>query len=89
MESIATWPPPNTKKQVRTFLGLLGYYHQFIPDFTSRAAPLHDLTKKIQLNRVQWSPETEAAFQDLREALCQEPVLVTPNFKLPFILHTD
>ena len=89
VESIGTWPQPSTKRQVRTFLGLVGYYRQFIQDFATRAAPLHDLTKKTQPNRVKWTPEAEAAFQDLREALCQEPVLVTPNFNSPFILHTD
>lgn len=89
VESIATWPQPGTKKQVRTFLGLVGYYRQFIPGYAVRAAPLHDLTKKEQPNWVKWSPEAEAAFQDLREALYQEPVLVTPNFKLPFVQHTD
>ncbi|KAJ8279240.1 hypothetical protein COCON_G00063060, partial [Conger conger] len=41
VDGIANWPRPTTKRQVRTFLGLVGYYRQFIPDFASRAAPLH------------------------------------------------
>lgn len=89
VESIATWPQPSTKKQVRIFLGLVGYYRQFIADFAARAAPLHDLTKKTRPNQVSWSLEAEAAFQDLRQALCQEPVLITPKFDKPLILHTD
>ncbi|XP_061106590.1 uncharacterized protein LOC133134426 [Conger conger] len=66
VDSIATWPQPAMKKQVRMFLGLVGYYRQFIPEFAARAAPLHDLTKKEQPNRVQWNPLAAAAFQDLR-----------------------
>ncbi|XP_061098630.1 uncharacterized protein LOC133128839 [Conger conger] len=89
VDSIATWPQPATKKQVRMFLGLVGYYRQFIPEFAARAAPLHDLTKKEQPNRVQWNPLAAAAFQDLRAALGEKPVLITPNFQKPFVLQTD
>ena len=67
----------------------MGYYRQFIPNFADRAAPLHDLTRKTHPNQVQWTPVTEEAFQDLREALCQEPVLATPNFQLRFTVQTD
>lgn len=67
----------------------MGYYQQAGHDFTTRAAPLEDLTKKAQPNWVKWSPVAEVAFQDLQEAVCQEPVLVTANFKLLFILYMD
>ncbi|XP_061119601.1 uncharacterized protein LOC133142388 [Conger conger] len=89
VDSIGTWPQPATKKQVRMFLGLVGYYRQFIPEFAARAAPLHDLTKKEQPNRVQWNPLATAAFQDLRAALGEEPVLISPDFQKPFVLQTD
>ncbi|KAG5847077.1 hypothetical protein ANANG_G00122120 [Anguilla anguilla] len=89
VESIATWPKPLTKKQVRTFLGLVGYYRQFIPNFASIATPLHDLTSKNRPNRVSWTAETEAAFGTLRQTLCSEPVLVTPAFDQTFVLQTD
>ncbi|KYO25206.1 hypothetical protein Y1Q_0001820 [Alligator mississippiensis] len=46
IEAIKDWPPPQTKKQVRAFLGLAGYYRQFVPGFGATAAPLHELTKK-------------------------------------------
>ena len=88
VESLTTWPRPTTKKQVRTFLGLVGYYRQFIPNFADRTAPLHDLTWKTHPNQVQWTLVTEEAFQNLREALCQEPVLATPNFQLRFTVQT-
>ena len=87
--SIQTWPRPTTKKQVRTFLGLVGYYCQFIPQFATTAAPLHELTSKNQPNQVRWSPAADNAFQDLREALCAEPILATPDFNRQFVLQTD
>ncbi|XP_035266158.1 uncharacterized protein LOC118223565 isoform X2 [Anguilla anguilla] len=89
VEAIATWPKPQTQKQVRTFLGLVGYYRQFIPNFAAIAAPLHDLTSKSRSNRVSWTEEADAAFETLRQALCSEPVLVTPAFDQTFVLQTD
>lgn len=74
---------------MRTFLGLVGYYRQFIPNFATRAAPLHELTGKNQPNRISWRKETKEAFEDLRAALCEEPVLVSPNFAKKFVLQTD
>ena len=78
-----------TKCQVRTFLGLVGYYRQFVPQFASIAAPLHKLTAKNQPNQVQWTAETEAAFQQLKTTLCTGPVLATPDFTKQFVLQTD
>ena len=46
LEAVRTFPQPTTKRQVRGFLGLTGYYRRFIPDYSSLAAPLTDLTRK-------------------------------------------
>lgn len=89
IEAIKTWPTPQTKKQVRAFLGLAGYYRRFVPDFSAIAAPLTDLTKKSGPNKVQWNTETEAAFQEIVKILCKEPVLAVPDFSKQFILQTD
>ena len=62
VESLTTWSQPTTKKKVRTFLGLVGYYWQFIQSFATRAASLHDLTRKTEPNQVQWTSVTEKAF---------------------------
>ncbi len=78
-----------TKTQVRAFLGLAGYYRCFIPNFSSLAAPLTDLTRKGQPERVIWSPETEEAFHQIKRALTEEPVLRAPDFGCPFLLQTD
>ncbi|XP_069370624.1 uncharacterized protein [Paralichthys olivaceus] len=81
--------PPSTKKGVRSFLGLVGWYRRFIPNFSSRAAPLTDLTRNTSPNKVVLTAEGEAAFQDLKESMCLDPVLQSPDFSLPFTVQTD
>ena len=88
-EAIREWPRPQTKKQVRTFVGLASYYRRFVPHFASLSAPLTDLTKSRLPDRIQWTEETEKAFQGLKEALCSGPVLVTPDFTKPLVVQTD
>ena len=89
VEAIRTFPVPTTKKQVRVFLGLSGYYRKFIPNYSSQAAVLTDLTRKNQPTKVEWSAECEGAFHKLRDALCQSPVLRSPDYEKQFILQTD
>ena len=80
---------PATKKQVRAFLGLTGYYHKFIHNYAQLMAPLSDLTKKGMPDRVGWSTQADNAFVALKNLLCEQPVLKLPDFSLPFILRTD
>ena len=87
--AVKAFPVPTTKKQVRVFLGLTGYYRRFIPDYATVAAPLTDLTKKEARNRVIWTTKCANAFQRLKDTLCSAPVLRRPDFKQPFILQTD
>ena len=89
VEAIQNWPRPLNKKQVKAFLGLTGYYRRFIENFASIASPLTDLTKGKDSTMVKWTPEAEQAFQNLKQALCAQPVLVTPDFKKEFIVQTD
>ncbi|KAI3377106.1 hypothetical protein L3Q82_000303 [Scortum barcoo] len=88
VEAIRARERPTTRKQVKSFLGLVGWYRRFIPGFSARAAPLTDLTSTTK-TKVMWGEEQEKAFQDLKQALCQEPVLQSPNFDLPFTVQTD
>lgn len=78
-----------TKKEVRSFLGLAGYYRRFVPNFAALAAPLSDLTRKNQPNRVQWTDSCEKAFRTLKDRLCSEPVVLLPDPEAPFVLRTD
>ncbi len=81
--AILSAPQPTTKTQVRAFLGLAGYYRCFIPNFSSLASPLTDLTRKGQPEKVPWGPEEEEAFQRVKTALTSEPILRAPDFSCP------
>ena len=74
---------------MRTFLGLVGYYRQFVCNFATIAAALHTAMEKDRPNRVKWDAEMEAAFTQLKEALCRSPVLATLDFSRTFVLQTD
>ncbi len=87
--AILSAPRPTSKTQVRAFLGLAGYYRCFIPNFSSLAAPLTDLTRKGQPEIVPWGPTEDEAFQRVKAALTSEPVLRAPDFNCPFLLQTD
>ena len=89
VQSVEHWPTPETKKQVRAFLGLTGYYRKFIPNYASTAAPLTDLTRKFAPNKISWTAQCEVAFKQLKAVLCSSPVLYSPNFEKEFVLQTD
>ncbi|CAM5100675.1 unnamed protein product [Eretmochelys imbricata] len=89
LEAIQNWPRPNRKKQVRAFLGLVGYYRRFIPHFATRASPLTDVIKARGPDMVKWTDAEEKAFMDLQTALGSNPVLIAPDFNKEFILQTD
>lgn len=80
---------PQTKKQVRSFLGLIGWYRRFIPNFSAQAAVLTTLTKKVKSNKMVWTGECELAFQDLKDCLCKDPILQSPDFEQTFTVQTD
>ena len=89
VEAVRGLPTPQTKREVRAFLGLTGYYRRFIPNYASTATPLTDLTRKTEPTTVKWTRECEVAFKKLKELLCSGPVLRTPDFTQPFIVQTD
>ena len=80
VEAVRNTPTPRTKTQMRAFLGLVGYYRRFVPNFSSIAAPLSDLTKKGRPELVVWTTAEEEAFLKRKEALTTEPVLL----RMPF-----
>ena len=89
LEKVRNTPRPTTKKQVRSFLGLVGYYRDHIPAFAEISAPLTDLLKKGKAEHIQWSEAQERAYSLLKEYLLQEPVLKLPDLSKPFVLRTD
>ena len=89
IQAVANFPQPTTKKDVRAFLGLTGYYRRFVPDYAAIALPLTDLTRKAAPNTVVWTAECDAAFMELKRRLTSAPVLKSPDFEREFILQTD
>ena len=69
LEKVRNTPRPTTKKQVRSFLGLIGYYRDHIPAFAEISAPLTDLLKKGKAEHIQWSEAQERAYSLLKEYL--------------------
>ncbi|XP_076950265.1 uncharacterized protein LOC143623184 [Bidens hawaiensis] len=71
VEAVMKWSPPKTPTEVRSFLGLAGYYPRFIKDFSKIASSLTKLTRKdIKFN---WGSEHEEAFQILKKKVTQAP----------------
>ena len=89
VEKMENAPRPTTKKDVRSFLGMCGFYQRFIPKFNLVAAPLSELTKKAMPDKVTWTPACEEAFQYLKHKLTSHPILQLPNPEKPFVLRTD
>ncbi|KAI2652403.1 Retrovirus-related Pol polyprotein [Labeo rohita] len=83
VEAVQAAPRRSTKTQVQAFLGLAGYYRCFIPNFSSLASPLTDLTRKGQPEKIEWSPEAEVAFQRVKEALMSGTHPASPGLQLP------
>lgn len=80
---------PKTKKDVRSFLGLAGYYRRFVENFSAIAIPLSDLTRDCCPDKVVWESHHQQAFDRLVEALSSNPVLQGPDYSKKFCLQTD
>ncbi|KAL8088747.1 hypothetical protein AgCh_038509 [Apium graveolens] len=87
IEAIISWERPKTPTEVRSFLGLAGYYRKFFKDFSKIARPLTKLTRKNQ--KFEWNAECEDSFQELKQRLVIAPVLVLPDNQGDFVIFSD
>ena len=81
------WEQPQTVTEVRSFIGLAGYYRRFVKDFSAIALPLTKLTRK-EVSFV-WSEECEQSFQQLKYFLTHAPVLALPDDSGNFEIYSD
>ena len=84
---IQEMPSPKTPKEVKQFLGLIGYYQKFVPRFSDLARPLNALTRKNI--PFEWTPICQESFELLKTSLMTEPLLTYPDPNLPFALFTE
>ena len=87
LESVKKMPAPTTPKQIKQFLGLVGYYRKFIPKFADIARPMTNLTK--QDVSFEWTLQCQASFEMLKDALITSPILKYPDPNKPYTIFTD
>ena len=87
LAAIREIPPPKTATEVRSFLGLAGYYQCYVKNFAAIAAPLHALTRKDAV--FHWSEECQTAFDRFKTLLTTSPITAFPDFSQAFHLYTD
>jgi len=85
--TIRAWSQPQNVKELRSFLGMVGYYRRFVSNFGLISKPLTNLLKKGTI--YVWTAKIEASFQTLKQALITAPVLAMPNFTHQFVIETD
>lgn len=87
VEAVLQWDTPKSATEVRSFLGLEGYYRKFIEGFSKLALPLNKLTGKGKA--FIWDAQCEESFIELKKRLTSAPVLVLPNPEEPFVVYCD
>ena len=87
IEAVVNWKPPKNVSEVRSFLGLAGYYRKFVEGFSKIAAPLTNLTRKDV--KYDWVDAYQKSFDELKGRLTSAPVLALPNGRDGFVVYSD
>jgi hypothetical protein len=87
VKEVLEWKPPTTVSEVRSFLGLTGYYQWFIPNFSMIAKPITELLKKG--NKYLWSEACDEAFKHLKKLLTTSSALAQPDTTMSFDFYCD
>ena len=87
VEAILNWKPPTSVTEIRSFLGLAGYYRKFVDGFSKIAAPLTRLTRKEE--PFLWSKTCQRSFDELKRRLTSAPVLTLPSGQDGFAVYCD
>ncbi|XP_069470099.1 uncharacterized protein [Ambystoma mexicanum] len=89
VQAVQNWATPTTQTQVRAFLGLTGYYKNFIEKYGTIAYFLITVSSPKYPKKVKWNENCEKAFQGLKDALCKAPVLTARDYNQAFFVQTD
>jgi hypothetical protein len=87
IEAVVEWERPTNVQEIRSFLGLAGYYRRFVEGFSTLSKPLTALTKKNA--SYVWSDECEASFQELKRRLVTAPILALPSERESYVVYSD
>ncbi|KAH9296474.1 hypothetical protein KI387_040062, partial [Taxus chinensis] len=87
IRAIMDWPAPTIVIEVRSFMGLAGYYQRFVQDFSQILHPITSLQRKGK--KFVWSDRCEQAFRTLKECLTTTPILAVPDPQGEFFVYTD
>lgn len=87
--AIRDFPQPRSKTDIRSFLGVAGYYQRYIPRYSELASALTDALRKTEPQTVIWDDRKEEAFKALKAALTGQPVLKSPDYSKEFIVQCD
>ena len=87
VDVVSNWRRPNTVTEIRSFLGLTGYYRRFIERFSKIALPLTRLTQKGV--KFEWSNDCKHSFQELKNILVTTPILTIPLGSGGFVVYSD
>lgn len=87
IQAVLQWPLPVSVRELRSFLGLAGYYRRFVKHFGIISRPLTELLRKGAV--FVWTDVQEQAFVTLKQALTSVPVLALPDFSKPFVVEID
>ena len=87
IEVIIEWKPPRNVMEVRSILGLAGYYRRFVKGFSMIAAPM---TRLLQKNvKFEWSEKCQVSFDKLKAFLTKAPVLIQPTYGKKYVIFSD
>jgi hypothetical protein len=87
VQDVLSWNTPTSVDDIRSFLGLVGYYQRFIEGFSKKSKPMTELLEKDK--KFEWTPACEASFQELKKRLTTAPILVMSDMEKSFSIYCD
>ena len=87
IQAVKDWPIPKNVREIKSFVGLAGYYRRFVQDFSRIAAPLTKLTRKGV--KYVWTEDCTKAFEELKKRLTTAPILKMPTGSGDMVIYSD